>query len=177
MSKNKNTITRIMILDKLLSDQYHEYSVNDLTEIINEELSDSGLEDNNVTRRTIEKDIEYIEKSSPWMADINRWWTTGYNKELDKTVVYNTVLEFMQRDPYDSLLEEVNSLKNKYLSSRILVALSILIKKSKSAFHFLSFFPIRKSLILAFLHISSNCSTVNSFKNLSIAFSLLSVSF
>ena len=85
MSKNKNTITRIMILDKLLSDQYHEYSVNDLTEIINEELSDSGLEDNNVTRRTIEKDIEYIEKSSPWMADIKRWWTTGYNKELNKT--------------------------------------------------------------------------------------------
>lgn len=74
-----------MILDKLLSDQYHEYSVNDLTEIINEELSDSGLEDNNVTRRTIEKDIEYIEKSSPWMADIKRWWTTGYNKELNKT--------------------------------------------------------------------------------------------
>ena len=34
------------------------------------------------------------------------------NKELDKTVVYNTVLEFMQRDPYDSLLEEVNSTTN-----------------------------------------------------------------
>ena len=85
MSKNKNTITRIMILDKLLSDQYHEYSLNDLTEIVNKELADSGMEDNNVTRRTIEKDIDYIEKRSPWMAEIDRQWTTGYNKELDKT--------------------------------------------------------------------------------------------
>lgn len=85
MSKNKNTVTRIMILDKLLSDQYHEYSINDLTEIVNKELSALGLEENSVIKRTIEKDIKFIEESGPWMAEIKRWWVPSYNKELDKT--------------------------------------------------------------------------------------------
>lgn len=37
-----------MILDKLLSDQYHEYSLDDLTEEVNNELSHSGLEDSSL---------------------------------------------------------------------------------------------------------------------------------
>lgn len=48
MSKNKNTVIRIMILDKLLNDQYHEYSLDDLTEEVNNELSHSGLEDSSL---------------------------------------------------------------------------------------------------------------------------------
>ena len=85
MSKNKNTLSRIMILDKLLSDKYHEYSLNDLTEIVNKKLASLELEDNYISRRTIEKDINYIEKHSPWMAEIDRQWTIGYNQKLDKT--------------------------------------------------------------------------------------------
>ena len=123
MSKNKNTVTRIMILDKLLSDQYHEYSLDDLTEEVNNELSHSGLEDDNVTRRTIENDIKYIESSGPWMADINRWWTTCYNKELDKTTqkkclrYANPSFSIFKKELTDEekfLLKEVLSLLGKF---------------------------------------------------------------
>lgn len=54
MPNNKNAFYRYIVLDKLLSDRNHCYSIGDLTEKCNEALSEIGIE---VTKRCIEKDI------------------------------------------------------------------------------------------------------------------------
>lgn len=70
MPSNKNALTRYKILDKLLSDRHHYYDINDLTDICNKKLSDA--EQPTVTRRCIEKDINYLEYD-PFFADIERF--------------------------------------------------------------------------------------------------------
>ena len=64
MPANKNALTRIVLLDKLLADRYHSYSIQEMTELINRQLTEYGQE-NGVTKRCIEKDIEYLELRFP----------------------------------------------------------------------------------------------------------------
>ena len=85
MPANKNAMTRYMILDELLSNRYHDYSLDDLTEEVNRRLSELFFDSNGVVRRTIEKDIDYIENEGPFMADIERRWVSYVNKETGKT--------------------------------------------------------------------------------------------
>lgn len=40
MPKNKNAMTRYKILDELLSDRYHDYTLDDLTNIVNDRLKE-----------------------------------------------------------------------------------------------------------------------------------------
>ena len=54
MPTNKNAMTRYKILDELLSNQYHDYSLNDLTEEVNRRLEECGQ---SVSRRMIEKEV------------------------------------------------------------------------------------------------------------------------
>lgn len=63
MPSNKNALARIMVLDGLLSDRHHSYSISDLHEKVNAELRDSGIAE--VSKRTIEKDIVFIESGFP----------------------------------------------------------------------------------------------------------------
>lgn len=63
-------MTRYKILDELLSDRHHYYDINDLTDICNKKLADAELP--TVTRRCIEKDINYLEYD-PFFADIERF--------------------------------------------------------------------------------------------------------
>ena len=79
MPTNKNAMTRYKLLDELLSDRYHEYTIADLTEKVNDKLVDMGISP--VTRRCIELDITYIEYG-PFMADIDRKSVGGH-----KTIV------------------------------------------------------------------------------------------
>ena len=81
MPANKNAMTRYKILDELLSSRYHNYSLDDLTEEVNKRLSEMYPDTNGVVRRTIEKDICYLEYEGPFMADIERYTASGYNKE------------------------------------------------------------------------------------------------
>ena len=62
MPANKNAMTRYKILDELLSNRYHNYSLDDLTEEVNKRLAEMYPDTDGVGRRTIEKDIEYLEK-------------------------------------------------------------------------------------------------------------------
>ena len=64
MPANKNAMTRYMILDELLSNRYHDYSLDDLTEEVSRRLSELYSDTKGVVRRTIEKDIDYIENYS-----------------------------------------------------------------------------------------------------------------
>lgn len=85
MPANKNAMTRYKILDELLSSRYHNYSLDDLTEEVSNRLADIDLDTNGVVRRTIEKDIYYLEYASPFKVDIERYSVPGYNKGKQKS--------------------------------------------------------------------------------------------
>ena len=79
MPANKNAMTRYMILDELLSNRYHDYSLDDLTEEVSRRLSELYSDTKGVVRRTIEKDINYLENEGPFMAEIERRWVPYVN--------------------------------------------------------------------------------------------------
>ena len=58
----------------MLSDRHHFYDINDLVEKCNEKLINAGLSE--VTRRCIEKDINYLEYD-PFFAEIERFRVNG----------------------------------------------------------------------------------------------------
>ena len=87
MPANKNAMTRYQILDELLSSRYHNYSLDDLTDEVNRRLSDLYPGTNGVVRRTIEKDLYYLEYEGPFMVEIERYSVDGYNVEKQKTYV------------------------------------------------------------------------------------------
>lgn len=85
MPANKNAMTRYKILDELLSSRYHNYSLDDLTEEVSRRLSDIYPDTNGVVRRTIEKDIYYLEYEGPFLVDIERYSVSCYNIEKQKS--------------------------------------------------------------------------------------------
>lgn len=54
---------RVKVLDELLSDKYHNYTISDLVERVNEHLTECGIEP--VKKRCIEKDLNFIESTLP----------------------------------------------------------------------------------------------------------------
>ena len=83
MPTNKNAMTRFKILDELLSNPYHDYSLNDLTEEVNRRLEECGQ---SVSRRMIEKDIHYLEYEGPFQVMIKRYSKPAYDYDRQKTV-------------------------------------------------------------------------------------------
>lgn len=107
MPKNKNATTRYKILDELLSNRYHNYTLDDLTEEVNNQLSEINPETDGVGRRTIEKDIEYLEYKGPFDGvDIERYHVaderTGRKKCAFATPIqtfqYSTKLLLMMKN-------------------------------------------------------------------------------
>lgn len=84
MPVNKNALTRIMLLDKWLSDRYHSYSVKDMKEMLEKELPQYG-HDKGVTIRCVQKDIEYLEYKSPFDVEFERYTIPAYSPATDKT--------------------------------------------------------------------------------------------
>ena len=80
MPTNKNALTRIKILDELLSDRFHNYTIDDMVERVNQYMSENYCDTNGVSRRTIEKDIRYIEYEMPDKAEIKRTLATDGSK-------------------------------------------------------------------------------------------------
>ncbi len=70
MPANKNAFNRYLILDELLGDRMHCYDVNYLTRLVNKKLVEDGFEE--VTRRCIEKDLNYLEYA-PIFAELERY--------------------------------------------------------------------------------------------------------
>ena len=83
MPTNKNALTRIVLLDKLLSDRYHSYSIQDLTDYLQKELPQFGQSDG-VSKRCVEKDIEYLEYQSPFDIEFERYSVDAYSLDKDK---------------------------------------------------------------------------------------------
>ena len=53
MPANKNAMTRYKILDELLSNRYHNYSLDDLTEEVNKRLAEMYPDTDGVGRRNM----------------------------------------------------------------------------------------------------------------------------
>jgi hypothetical protein len=84
MPATKDAMTRYRILDELLSNRYHQYSLDDLTEEVSNQLCDINPDSNGVTRRCIEKDLHYLEYESPFMVDIQRYGVPSTNTKTGK---------------------------------------------------------------------------------------------
>lgn len=80
-------MTRYKILDDLLGDRYHCYSLDDLTDEVSNRLAEIYSDSNGVVRRTIEKDINYIEYEGPFLAEIERYSAPYYNKERGRDAI------------------------------------------------------------------------------------------
>lgn len=83
MPANKNALTRIALLDKLLADRYHAYSIQDMTDYLERELSQYGQE-GGVTKRCVEKDIEYLEYKFPILIEFERYSVDAHSAASDK---------------------------------------------------------------------------------------------
>ena len=69
MPANKNAVIRYKFLDDLLSDRFHYYSMEELTEKVNERLENLGYTP--VVSRTLEKDIVFLQER-PFCVPLER---------------------------------------------------------------------------------------------------------
>ena len=110
MPANKNAVTRYYILDKLLANRYRNYSVADLCELVNEELKERKLK---ASIRTIQYDINYIENSGPFMAEIERYQVDAVSKNNPNLTVKKDCLRYA--DPSFSIFKKEMTDDEKYL--------------------------------------------------------------
>ena len=118
MPKNKNAMTRYKILDELLSDRYHDYTLDDLTNIVNDRLAVLDIEP--IVRRTIEKDIQYLEYDSDFLVEIERYTSKGvdsFDKETQRTVAKRCL---RYADPTFSIFKKAMSDDERYLLRELL---------------------------------------------------------
>lgn len=107
MPTNKNAMTRYMVLDKLLSNRYHNYTVEDLLDEVNNKLDELSIEPIGI--RCLEKDIAYLKgENSPFMADIESYYT------------YNGKRCLRYADPSFSIFHKDMSEEEEYLLSQAL---------------------------------------------------------
>ena len=116
MPANKNAVTRYYILDKLLANRYHHYSTEDLRQLVNEELKE--LDQEPVSRRTIELDLHYLEYEGPFLAEIEHYQIdvpsqTNPNKTVKKSC-------HRYADPSFSIFKKEMTEDEKYLLSETL---------------------------------------------------------
>ena len=108
MPSNKNAFNRYLILDELLSDRYHNYSIEDLMNILEVRLAKDGFD--GVGRRCVEKDIIYLE-NAPIFADIERYKSeTGKRcvRYADPTFrIFNKKLSNEERNLLCEVLETI----------------------------------------------------------------------
>lgn len=74
MPANKNAMTRYKFIDEILSDKYRHYSIDEITDAVNKRLEELDPGTNGVCRRTIEKDIYYLENEGPFNVEIARFY-------------------------------------------------------------------------------------------------------
>lgn len=74
MPANKNAVIRYKFLDVFLSDRHHQYSMDEITEKMNERLEDLGYTP--IVKRTLEKDLAFL-KERPFCAPIEKYKSGG----------------------------------------------------------------------------------------------------
>lgn len=112
MPLNKNAIMRYKILDELLSSRYHNYTLDDLTEEVNRHLVEMCPDADCVVRRTIEKDIHFLEHEGPFWAEIERY--SVYLENFERQRVYKKQC-LRYADPSFSIFKEELTSDEQYL--------------------------------------------------------------
>ena len=115
MPANKNAVTRYYIIDKLLANRYRNYSVADICELVNEELEEMEMK---ASIRTIQYDINYIEKEGPFLADIERYQIDVVSKKNPELTVKKECLRYA--DPSFTIFKKPLTEDEKYLLSEAL---------------------------------------------------------
>ena len=115
MPANKNAVTRYYILDKLLANRYHHYSTEDLLRLVNEELAEMNQEP--VSRRTIELDLNYIENEGPFLAEIEHYQVDDVSQRTLKTIKKSC---HRYADPSFSIFKKEMTEDEKYLLNEAL---------------------------------------------------------
>lgn len=116
MPANKNAVTRYYILDKLLANRYHHYSVEDLRQLVNEELEELGQEP--VSRRTIELDLHYLEYEGLFLAEIEHYQIDVPSQNNPNKTVKKSCHRYA--DPSFSIFKKEITEDEKYLLSEAL---------------------------------------------------------
>lgn len=71
-------MTRYAFIDKLLANRHRAYSIQDITEVLAEKLQNLGQPP--VSKRCIEKDLNYLEFESPFDIEIEEYWIDASDK-------------------------------------------------------------------------------------------------
>lgn len=71
MPTTKNAMTRYAIIDEILANRHRAYSIQDITDVLSEKLQDYGMD--GVTKRCVEKDLNYLEHNSPFDVEIEKY--------------------------------------------------------------------------------------------------------
>lgn len=65
-------MTRYALIDRMLASRNRSYSIQDITDVLAEKLPEFGMEP--VSKRCVEKDINYLEYDSPFDVEIEEYW-------------------------------------------------------------------------------------------------------
>ncbi|MBP5681175.1 MAG: WYL domain-containing protein, partial [Bacteroidales bacterium] len=124
MPANKNAVTRYYILDRLLGNRYHNYSTEDLRQLVNEELKElrgsEGLKKNEeaVSLRTIQGDLHYLEYEGLFLTEIEHYQIDVPSQKNPNKTVKKTCHRYA--DPSFSIFKKEMTEDEKYLLSEAL---------------------------------------------------------
>ena len=71
-------MTRYALIDKILANRHKAYSIQDITNELAEKLPGFGQEP--VSKRCVEKDLNYLEFDSPFDIEIEEYWVGAPDK-------------------------------------------------------------------------------------------------
>lgn len=78
MPATKNALTRYALIDRMLANRNRNYSIKDITDTLNETLPEFGQKA--VSKRCVEKDLNYLEFDSPFDVEIEEFWIDAADK-------------------------------------------------------------------------------------------------
>lgn len=78
MPANKNAMTRYALIDRMLANRNKAFSIQDITDALAEKLPEFGQTP--VSKRCVEKDINYLQYDSPFDAEIEEYWVVAADK-------------------------------------------------------------------------------------------------
>ena len=78
MPATKNAMTRYQLIDKMLANRSRAYSIQDITNELGEKLREYGQEA--VSKRCVEKDLNYLEYDSPFDVEIEEYWVDASDR-------------------------------------------------------------------------------------------------
>lgn len=78
MPATKNAMTRYALIDRMLANRNRVYSIQDLTDALNEKLPEFGQK--TISKRCVEKDLNYLEYDSPFIVEIEEYWVDAADK-------------------------------------------------------------------------------------------------